>query len=79
MLPAASDILNLMLLEPLRVTPPIETAVPSPVAWSSFDHEEPALTEICRVSPVAKAVLRVAVTVWPAVFVMKSVAEEPVS
>ena len=37
------------------------------------------MTEICRVSPEASAALSVAVIVCAAVFVMKSVAEEPVS
>ena len=61
--PAASTILILMLLEPLSVTA-IDTPVPSPVAWSSSVHDDPALTDISRTSPDARAALRVAVTVW---------------
>ena len=76
--PAASTILSLMLLEPLSVTA-IDTPVPSAVAWSSSVHELPALIDISRVSPVARAALRVAETVWAAVFVMKSLSDEPVS
>ena len=55
------------------------SAVPSPEAWSSLAHEDPALTEVCRMSSAAIAALSVAVSVWAAVCVMKSVAEEPVS
>jgi hypothetical protein len=42
-------------------------------------HEEPELTDALRMSSDAIAALRVAVRVWAAVLVMKSVAEEPVS
>ena len=37
------------------------------------------MTDICRVSPAARAAESVAVTVCAAVFVMKSVADDPVS
>jgi hypothetical protein len=40
---------------------------------------EPASTETLRISSEAIAALSVAVRVWDAVFVMKSVADEPVS
>ena len=53
--------------------------MPSPVAWSSLAQFEPPSTETCRVSPAARAALRVAVTVWAAVLVMKSESDEPVS
>ena len=66
--------------------PPPETRVievlrevPSPVAWSSSVQEDPSLTDICTMSSDAIAALRVAVSVWEAVLVLKSVADVPVS
>jgi hypothetical protein len=69
-----------MLLVPaFRVTAAVVTAVPPAVLWSSSDHEDPAFSEYCRVSPVARAVDRVAISVVEAVLVMESELLLPVS
>ena len=53
--------------------------VPAAVLWSSSVQDEPSLTDICRMSSFAMAALRVAVRVWEAVLVLKSVALVPES
>ena len=65
-------------LEPDRVIAVLR-AVPAAVLWSSLVHEEPASTEVCRMSSDAMAALRVAVSVWAAVLVLKSLSLVPVS
>jgi hypothetical protein len=65
-------------LEPDRVIA-VLSEVPAAVLWSSLVHEEPALTEVCRMSSEARAALRVAVRVWEAVLVLKSLSLVPLS
>jgi hypothetical protein len=67
-----------MALDPDRVMAVLRE-VPAAVLWSSLVHEEPAFTDVCRMSSDAIAALRVAVSVWAAVFVLKSESLVPVS
>jgi hypothetical protein len=67
-----------MLLEPDNVIE-VEIPVPEISPPPTVAQDEPALTDDCNVSPDANPVLRVAVTVCAAVFVLKSLLEEPVS
>ena len=53
--------------------------VPAAVLWSSLTQLEPSSIEVCRMSSEAMAALSVAVSVWAAVLVTKSVWLEPVS
>ena len=67
-----------MVLEPDSVIAVLR-AVPAAVLWSSLTQLEPSSIEVCRMSSEAMAALRVAVSVWAAVLVLKSVALVPVS
>jgi hypothetical protein len=67
-----------ILLEPDSVNE-VEIVVPEISEPDTVVQEEPALTEDCTDSPADNPVLRVAVTVCAAVFVLKSLLEEPVS
>ena len=77
-LPASSVILMWMVLEPDSVMAVLR-AVPAAVLWSSLIQLEPSSMECCRMSSEAIAALRVAVSVWAAVLVLKSESLVPVS
>ena len=77
-MPAASRTLKLMVLLPARVAPVQLRLVPLVLAVMSVQVAPPS-TEPKSWSPVCNAALRLAVMVWPAVWVMKSLALLPLS